>query len=1311
MIRLLSHIPSTLRSVGRLVASMLVATSLVQIASAQELGNDAVDAIPVTLDIVGGDSLSVDPGSTVTVVYRIAAQSDSTIQFTPDFDIPDGWSIVFGTQDIEVVGSDPVTRFVTYKVSENALAGVYEPVFELQSEKKHSVGRITSKVNVHSLHDLSIEAGPAPSFLAAGKSFDVLLTVANDGNATVEIELSADDRRYTHIELDAERITLDPGSSRDVMARVSTDADAERSQRIVMRFDASMVEDEEVATYASVAFDIVPVFARMKPKAANTPLSLSVETVGDESGISPQATIHAAGKLFGGNVRVAATLADSPRKKLYGQEPQVTVQYARDDLSLTVGDHSTYTSPMTLTGERGVGVAAQIQKEAWSVKGSIQRSRSILPVQERAAISASWNRSETSQISANLLHRNEYYDGTLLTVRSLSRPFGPTSKLDVECGISSSQALQDPSCMIQASGSTKRISYQLRSQRASVDFPGTLAGTRMVSAFTSYRFAPSWRIEQMTSTMSRNVGSGANRDNFYAKVGFNYSARIANGNLYATAHGIRSSSRYSLLEGTTERIQNTLRLSAGYHLRRKGLTVSLEQGDASSNQQNASGALTRLRFNGRYSIAANVHLNGSFEHSQGNLSSTVADQKNRQYGLGTTVTIRPDLRATVTAFRSVIESQFRQQYVSFRGGVTKTFRSGRVLGFQAQLNHNEGRQSLRTADYRLSFTTPLDIPFSGSRRSGDILNGRVVDHITGAPIADVLLFLGNDLAITDDQGRFRFARPGQDIAFLRLDASTIGYDRTPVIPLPMEIGPDRFTEEELVIPISGTATVNGHISLYRNRETGQNLIGDENQALAKVGGLSGGVVQIENASLRRRTRTSSDGSFVFSQLPPGMYTVSVVRSNLDANQRLETDEIKVMLEVDEVSALEFRVLPARKRIRMITTSNLSLSPGSTTGTTGAASESVDEDPVLLPEGEDAASEGTHVMDNAPRASSSEETTPPSGNQGWFGSLKESARSEAETKNSAQDAGMPSVVLLRGTPRSTPPHPAYPLLFVLCLLFLLVDLDLFLRSLMERKQQQIHLLQEPRWMNTARFIVLYGFAITTITSFGGPLAGLSVSLALSGLSVAIETKATYRAILNVTLLFLVAGKRKGHWIPFRETAVLIEDVSLDEVRIRYINGLESTVPTHCIHAMSPLTRRSSSNLEAVTFDLGFSRMSNLRQIRSMLGSLLNMFQPSGVVNHVHIAFDDLDAEWTAVQVRMVAPADHQDIRVIESLAEAEFMAAGIPLMNPSDTTAGMLSRVATHSPDHSDQESKTVVGTTPVDKPHLRLVKCDNGKAA
>lgn len=1295
--------------VGAFLASAFAVSGVLgQEASAGQPAPSSDD--PVAIEVIGGDSLTVDPGTVVTVVYRIAPLGVTAGVFKPSFDIQQDWSIVFGSQDIEL-SEKPVTRFVTYKVPENERAGQYTPTLTLHDDNGNEVGRAASKVIVNSIHDLKIEPGIAPSYIAAGRSFDIPLMIANDGNAQVDVSLEKPTHKIASVGLSEESLTLEPGEHTSIIATVTTDADADRSQRVILRFGAHIEGQPEIEASSSISFDIVPVFAKMRPKAANTPLSLSVETIGDESGASPQASIHASGKLLGGEVQVAAVLAQTPRKRLYGQEPQVTVQYVRDNVSVTVGDHSSSTSPMTLTGERGVGLAAEYQKDQWNVKTSLQRSRTIIPVQERAVISAAYQASEKTSYSANLLHRNEFYSGTLFTARAVTQPFGETSKLDIECGVSNSRALQDPSCMLQTLGSTTRFSYQFRAQRASIDFPGTIAGNRMISAFTSFRLTNSVRLELMTTTMRRQIGNGADRANLYSKVGVNYSARVSGGNLYATIHGIRSQARYTLLEGTTERIENVLRVTAGYHKRRIGLTITGEKGLASADALLEQSSLSRYRFNGRYSILANLHLNGSMELSQGNLSSTSVDQVNRQYGLGATLSLKSNFQATITGFRSTIQSHIDQQYASLRAGVSKSFKSGRVLSIRAQFNENTGRQTLRTADYRISFTTPLDMPFGARSASDNMISGRVVDAESGAPIEDALLFLGNDLAITDSKGRFRFVKSDLEVAFLRVDAASIGYDRTPAIPMPMEIGSDFVGGKDLVIPISKASVIRGTISVFANSETGENLVGDQGGNLRRLRGHHGAVVQVSNELIRQRTRTDREGGFIFPQLPPGDYTVKVVRSNLSEGQQLERAAHEVTLEVGGDISVEFNVVPARKRIRMIKSTNLSLTPVGSVSTETEKKAPENRPPSSKENNQDEEPAATTSVDtDAPAAKANHGVSNSHAPAGWLGTLKQTARAEAAREADDRDASIVPFYLEQGIPEPAPTHPAYPLLFVLCILFLLVDLDLLVRSLIEERPGRISLLKTPVWISTARYLTLYGFAIVYATLAAGLLAGIAVSLALSGFSVAIESRHTYHAILNISLLHFVAGDRIGDWVAYRETAVQITSLTLDGTGIRHLNGIEETVPTHSLHRHVALVRRTT-HVEATESTIAFSRLSNLRHIRAIAEARLASLRPEGLNTHADVHFEDIDAEWTRMTVRVVADASNPDISMVTEMLEAELLAAHISLQHAPSKTHQLihLSTGLTESDDAADTDHNG--GTNSSTGSHLRIIKGGNHKAA
>ena len=1235
------------------------------------------------IEIVGGDSLTVDPGDVVTVVYRVSDPEGVAGTYTPEFDLPKGWSIVFGGQPLEISESAPVTRFVSYKIPGSELAGAFHPRLRLLDSQSQAVAVADALIQVDSILDLAFEAGTSPTYVAAGAAFNVSFELVNKGNTPVTIDLEAQDRKFVKVELPKRRVSLQPGEFLTFEARITTDADLDHSQRASLRFDARLAGDKSLNRYATVAFDVVPVYARMKPKAANTPLSLAVETVGDERGVTPQASIRAQGEVLGGQLTVQATLSEMPRQKFFGQERSFTARYDNESVSVTVGDHQEQFSPMTLTGERGVGVAASVRGDKWQVKGTAQQSRSVFPVQQRAGVSAMYRTSNTSNISANLLHRNEFYRGTVLTVRSLSNPFGASSKLDAECGISNQQSLADPSCVLQFSNSSPRLSYRIQAQHASNQFPGTLSGARTVSSYAAYRISSHLRVDQTSSYAHRSLGDGYGRDNLMVKAGMTYSARLFGGSLYASAHGLRTSSSYAMIRGSAERSENILRVTSGYQLPRIGFTVLGEEGRASDASGSDGSHFRRWKTNARVSPLDKWNLNASMELSSGNLSAMAAEQKQVMYGLGSTVTLPGDIRASVTAFRSVIETHMRQQYASIRGSVAKTFRSGRVLSARVQFNHNEGRQSLRTADYRIGFETPLAVPFTNRRGEDDILRGRIVDHASGQPVADVLVMLGNDLAITDKQGRFRFGRPGQDIVFLRVDAASLGYDKAPMIPMPMQVGPEHYTGEEMIISVARTASVTGQLEVYGREDSDELLIGAGEGALVRRSGFYGAVIQIESATLRYRTRTGRDGAFAFTQLPPDTYTVSVLQADIDDYQRVERSEVKVTLDQGEDKPLAFSIVPARKTIRMIQSSSLSI---------GAPA-------VVLPKA--VASPKTVAQPNAPKTfmdhTRKEHTKNPAPTEPFTGSVQSDsttslgqpaqpesiAPASAPARVGGKRSSAPWIDMLKGTarvrneragaddregssipwmlmrqgPQSPQPRPLHGPLFVLCMLFLILYVDIVFRQLVVRRPTGVIILHAPAWTLTARFAWYYGSLITWALFWGGPLMGLAATMAFSGISVAIESRQIYQSIWNVCRFVVTQRAMGGVWVRYRDTAIHVDRITVEALIGTQLDGSSVHVPTHRIHELTDACRKSNG-WEHITCTITFSRHSDLHRVRQVLTDALTELLPSGAPRAHRIAFRDSDASWTRAEIAIVGSANHIPSRGVSELLAATLRTDGV-----------------------------------------------------
>ncbi len=99
--------------------------------------------------------------------------------------------------------------------------------------------------------------------------------------------------------------------------------------------------------------------------------------------------------------------------------------------------------------------------------------------------------------------------------------------------------------------------------------------------------------------------------------------------------------------------------------------------------------------------------------------------------------------------------------------------------------------------------------------------------------------------------------------------------------------------------------------------TGKSSGYNENAKLIEDHGLRNTIVELRNTSEIRRTLTDSRGHFEFEQLRPAEWTLKINSGNLPEYHYLEKDTFKVNLKSGERKEISAKVLPRKRRIRII----------------------------------------------------------------------------------------------------------------------------------------------------------------------------------------------------------------------------------------------------------------------------------------------------------------------------------------------------------------------------------------------------------
>lgn len=1253
----------------------------------------------VRISTIGSDSLRVQPGGVVTVVYHVSSNASGAAEsYTPEFDLPEGWALALGNTPITVKGESPTVRVVLYSIPKSSLSGHYNIRLQLKSASGETAASIETSIFVKEVYSMTFEQDNVEAFIPAGKTVQTSFHVSNNGNTPITVAISAKQRPLSQVDLPINSLRLLPGESQTVETTIHTDADVDHSASIGIRYEARIKELKESVIYKTVSFNIVPVYARVRPKSTGIPLSLTLESVGDENGISPQAKVATAIEALGGEISVNAIVSEQPREKFFGSDQYVSVQYRRKDLAVKLGDHSASLSPLTINGENGLGAGATIDRGTWNVKTTVQRTRNTYPTQNQAGLSVGKHLSESSYISVNMLQRSGLYNGSAFTVRSETQPFGPTSRLDAECGIDSYGALSDPSCSISFAKGSSRWTLRAKGQHASKSFPGTASGLTQVSKNATFKINQYFRLDNSLNYLVRDLGVGYTRTNSILKSGVTYTDRVIGGTYYVSLHGIRTQTNYTSLIADLVRRELHVRMSAGYDRRKFGASLAAEKGGSSSSEDAESGSMQRIRANVRGKLRSSWSINGSYEWANGNLSALEGNQMQSLYGLGTTFALPRGMAFSATAFLSHVTTSVTQQYVSTRARLSKTFRSGHLLTAQIQFNESTGRQTIRSSDYSLSYSLPLALPFGASEEGSTLLNGQIIDLASGEPISGALLFLGDNISITDEKGRFAIPRKTDRSEFLRLDQKSIGYDRIPTTSFPLEITPQDFQGEDLVLTLEPSAVLTGQVDILTYPGDGDQLLGASESDLINSGGLAGAVIQVSSETHRLRTRSDKSGNFQFGQLPTGTYKVEFISGNLKEHQRIKQPLVSVIVEAGKSNSLIFEVIPVRKVLRIIKTSSLSIQGVDSFTPEGhseaVARKSTQKAQVELAPTEDVVSvESKNSQQVEARRSVS-----------WQDMLRDSAVQESRVKKLGAGVAPFYVDVNPGSPKPRFDRPIHLFLIILSVAFYLIAIELIIRNQISKNRSAIVSIGKPVWIWAYRQISVYMCLLVGAGYFLGPLGGISIALGLAGISLSIEFKEQYQNIGAILFLLIKSHVKTGSWIAYRDSVAQVTDLNLQSITLTFLDGNVVVLKPFALLHVS-VSKWKPDQVRRETIELRVSRISNLRTIRESVSETLKEFAPAGTRQHAHIFFEDLNAEVTLVKIKTVIDGNKTSLSNIEAALERRLREDGILITSKVEKS---VDTIAVKSADTVAANSETTEKNA---FPPLRLVEIKKNDAA
>ncbi|WP_332636045.1 hypothetical protein [Acetomicrobium sp.] len=129
----------------------------------------------------------------------------------------------------------------------------------MRSKRDYAIrDEATVRLSVFAVSDIKFFLESAPDTVMSGESYEIMARLANGGNATLAVVVSArSTSKYPVTFLSEEELTLSPGESAPVALLVQTPSKLAKSARHIVILEASSKEDPSVRTSLSVATEVL----------------------------------------------------------------------------------------------------------------------------------------------------------------------------------------------------------------------------------------------------------------------------------------------------------------------------------------------------------------------------------------------------------------------------------------------------------------------------------------------------------------------------------------------------------------------------------------------------------------------------------------------------------------------------------------------------------------------------------------------------------------------------------------------------------------------------------------------------------------------------------------------------------------------------------------------------------------------------------------------------------------------------------------------------------------------------------------------
>lgn len=827
----------------------------------------------------GPAEVAATPGEPLTLPFRVTNLSGAPAALAGEAALPAGWRMAGGAVPRELAPGEADLRLVGIGVPAGAAAGRHVVRYQAGGAADSAI------VVVAERRGIAIEPVGGGGMTVAGASYAVRFRILNRGNVVERLTLHAEGDQGIRPAADLPAITLAPAAEATVTVRGETDARTGASLRHQVTLHALGADAAAAPATGRTMVSVVPrggarvqrprLPAEVRVRATDSLSSASV-------GFSAHGPLDAAGRV---RVDAEARTAD-PAGTPFARQDEYRLRLSAPGVDLRLGDHVYALSRLTEPGRYGFGAGLAVTRGLLSLGGVVSRDRRGNGF---GGVAGGFARVGTGRMRAGATFAVPDSGGARWTVDAAAEPH---RLLRVEAEVAPAAADSVLPRSIHVRGSSPVLSYDVLHLRGGPSYGGR--------GSTGQDFASATLRPLGALSLSASARRGGDVVLAGDSVLFLRSFRRAGigwGSLLLVE--VRETAGDTATRGDYRSVYGRL----GFQLMRNGwIYPGFETGEVVPAPGAAPEPFRIVSLQSTFSARgasfwANLQLrDGPSAYARGDREISGAFSAYLPVLPQTTLRLagqgrRIDDGDVEGSLDVALERELPAEHrVSVRG----------LAVAQAEA----GWRPRMYVEYGL----PLGIPLP-ARGGHDRVVARIYDARTGRPLADVLVRVGDRVAVTDRRGVVAFAGMPAGAHLLRVEASggpELVADQA--LPLNVLVG-GRGRTRRLDLGLQAAARMTGTV--------------ERAAADSAVAPMAGVTVEIVGPGGEHRAVTDAQGRFEITGVRPGWWRVRVQGRSLPRHHQLAAEQ-HLLLQPGGTGQAWLTVIEKERPVQMIQGGELTL---------------------------------------------------------------------------------------------------------------------------------------------------------------------------------------------------------------------------------------------------------------------------------------------------------------------------------------------------------------------------------------------------